>query len=147
MAHAIDNPAPSTIVLITGDRDFVYAVSILSLRNHKVVLIAPRNSHDGLKAQADSVYDWPDDFLTPTLSHSFPLGRVLTRTGTVGSPEGDSEVSSTTSSDELVAGERKKMRARGKTKKMGMQRRKGKEKRKGKGREKEKGRKRKGKER
>ncbi|KAI0665045.1 NYN domain-containing protein [Cubamyces menziesii] len=111
MAHAIDNPAPSTIVLITGDRDFVYAVSILSLRNHKVVLIAPRHSHDGLKAQADSVYDWPDDFLTPTLSHSFPLGRVLTRTGTVGSPEGDSEVSSTTFSDELVAGERKKMRA------------------------------------
>ncbi|KAI0831050.1 NYN domain-containing protein [Trametes gibbosa] len=63
MAHAIDNPAPATIILISGDRDFVYAVSILSLRQYKIVLLAPRNAHNGLKGQADVVYNWPDDFL------------------------------------------------------------------------------------
>ncbi|KAH9901147.1 NYN domain-containing protein [Cubamyces lactineus] len=67
MAHALDNSAPSTIILLTGDRDFVYAVSTLCLRQYKVVLIAPKSSHDGLKAQADFVYNWPDDFLPPTL--------------------------------------------------------------------------------
>ncbi|KAI0336280.1 hypothetical protein GY45DRAFT_1238473, partial [Cubamyces sp. BRFM 1775] len=59
MAHAIDNSAPSTIVLISGDRDFVYAISILCLRQHRVILIAPRLLHDGLKAQADILYEWP----------------------------------------------------------------------------------------
>lgn len=63
MAHAIDNPAPTTIMLISGDRDFIYAVSILSLRRYRVVLLAPRAAYSGLKAQASAVYNWPDDFL------------------------------------------------------------------------------------
>nr|VWO98768.1 N/A [Ganoderma boninense] len=63
MAHAIDNPAPTTIMLISGDRDFIYAVSILSLRQYRIVLLAPRAAHGGLKAQASAVYHWPDDFL------------------------------------------------------------------------------------
>lgn len=63
MAHAIDTPAPSTIILISGDRDFVYAVSILSLRRYRVVLLAPRAAHSSLKAQANVVYSWPEDFL------------------------------------------------------------------------------------
>lgn len=63
MAWAIDNPAPATIILISGDRDFVYAVSILSLRQYRIVLLAPRSAHGGLKGQADVVYNWPEDFL------------------------------------------------------------------------------------
>ncbi|PIL23777.1 hypothetical protein GSI_13527 [Ganoderma sinense ZZ0214-1] len=63
MAHAIDNPAPTTIVLISGDRDFIYAVSILSLRQYRIVLLAPRAAYGGLKAQASAVHNWPDDFL------------------------------------------------------------------------------------
>ncbi|KAH9853992.1 NYN domain-containing protein [Lenzites betulinus] len=72
MAHAIDNPPPATIILISGDRDFVYAVSILSLRQYKIILLAPRNAHSGLKGQADAVYNWPDDFLPelPTIALS-----------------------------------------------------------------------------
>ena len=71
MAHAIDNPAPMTIILISGDRDFVYAVSILSLRQYRVVLLAPRAAYGGLKAQASAVYNWPDAFL-PELPPSAP---------------------------------------------------------------------------
>ncbi|RPD65887.1 hypothetical protein L227DRAFT_569828, partial [Lentinus tigrinus ALCF2SS1-6] len=63
MAHAIDTPAPSTIILISGDRDFVYAVSVLGLRQYRVVLLAPRPAHGSLKAQASAVYNWPEDFL------------------------------------------------------------------------------------
>ncbi|KAI0646826.1 NYN domain-containing protein [Trametes meyenii] len=63
MAHAIDNPAPATIILISGDRDFVYAVSILGLRQYRVILLAPKGATGGLTAQADLVYSWPDDFL------------------------------------------------------------------------------------
>ncbi|KAI1786187.1 limkain-b1-type NYN domain-containing protein, partial [Ganoderma leucocontextum] len=59
MAHAVDNPAPTTIVLISGDRDFVYAVSILSLRQYRVILLAPRAAYSGLKAQGSAVYRWP----------------------------------------------------------------------------------------
>ncbi|KAI0701793.1 limkain-b1-type NYN domain-containing protein, partial [Earliella scabrosa] len=59
MAYAMDNPSPTTIVLISGDRDFVYAVSILSLRQYRIVLLAPRATHSSLKAQANAVYNWP----------------------------------------------------------------------------------------
>ncbi len=75
MAHAIDNPAPTTIILISGDRDFVYAVSILSLRQYRVVLLASRAAYSGLKAQASAVYNWPDDFLPelpPAAPHCHP---------------------------------------------------------------------------
>ena len=63
MAHAIDNPAPTTMVLISGDRDFIYTVSILSLRRYRVVLLAPCAVYTGIKAQVNAVYRWPDDFL------------------------------------------------------------------------------------
>ncbi|KAI0701583.1 limkain-b1-type NYN domain-containing protein, partial [Earliella scabrosa] len=59
MAYAIDNPSPTTIMLISGDRDFVYAVSILSLRQYRIVLLSPRATHISLKAQASAVYHWP----------------------------------------------------------------------------------------
>ncbi|KAM5530482.1 hypothetical protein V8D89_015836 [Ganoderma adspersum] len=75
IAHVIDNPAPTTIVLISGDHDFTYTVSILSLRRYDVVLLTPRTTHNGLKAQASAVYVWPDCFL-PMLALSPPHFRT-----------------------------------------------------------------------
>ena len=41
MAHAMDNPAPSTIILISGDGDFAYAVSVLASRQYRIIILAP----------------------------------------------------------------------------------------------------------
>ncbi|KAF8803943.1 DUF537-domain-containing protein [Phlegmacium glaucopus] len=65
LAHAIDNPAPSTIVLISGDRDFAYALSILRLRRYRVVLITLSNAHPSLRVQASLCFDWISDVLEP----------------------------------------------------------------------------------
>ncbi|KZT11510.1 uncharacterized protein LAESUDRAFT_642683, partial [Laetiporus sulphureus 93-53] len=58
LTYAIDTPPPATVIIITGDRDFVYAVSVLRLRRYRVVLIAPSLGHNGLKLQASAVLDW-----------------------------------------------------------------------------------------
>ena len=63
MAYAIDNPVGSTIVLITGDRDFAYALSTLRLRRYQVVLIAGSNARPSLTMQADIRCDWVDDIV------------------------------------------------------------------------------------
>ena len=78
LAHAIDNPAPSTIVLISGDRDFAYALSTLRLRRYRVVLITLPNAHSSLRAQASLCFDWISDVLDPvdpTLSHQLASPR------------------------------------------------------------------------
>ena len=61
LAYAMDNPAPSTIVLISGDRDFAYALSILRLRRYHIVLITLSNAHPSLKAQASLCFNWISD--------------------------------------------------------------------------------------
>ncbi|KAF5330704.1 hypothetical protein D9619_005963 [Psilocybe cf. subviscida] len=58
LAHAIDNPSPSTIVLISGDRDFAYALSILRLRCYRTILCTTSNAHLSLVAQASGCIDW-----------------------------------------------------------------------------------------
>lgn len=65
LAHAIDNPAPSTIVLISGERDFAYALAILRLRCYRVVLITLSNAHPSLRAQASLCFNWVSDVLEP----------------------------------------------------------------------------------
>ena len=74
LAYAIDNPAPSTIILISGDRDFVYAVSILRLRKYRVVVIAPNATHTSLKTQASAVYEWPRHVLPLETSYDAATG-------------------------------------------------------------------------
>ena len=74
LAHAIDNPAPSTVILISGDRDFVYAVSVLRLRKYRVVVIAPNAAHASLKTQASAVYEWPRHVLPSDISLDLPCG-------------------------------------------------------------------------
>ena len=65
LAHAIDNAAPSTIVLISGDRDFAYALSILRFRRYRIVLITHSNAHQSLRAQASTSFDWVSEVLEP----------------------------------------------------------------------------------
>ncbi|KAI0670622.1 NYN domain-containing protein [Trametes maxima] len=66
LTYAIDNPAPATIVLISGDRDFVYAVSVLRLRRYRVVVVAPNTAHGSLRSQASTVLDWEVDIMRRT---------------------------------------------------------------------------------
>ncbi|KZT65465.1 DUF537-domain-containing protein [Daedalea quercina L-15889] len=63
MAYAIDTQAPATIILISGDRDFVYAVSVLCLRQYRLIVLAPHAAHASLKAQASVVFHWPADVM------------------------------------------------------------------------------------
>lgn len=63
LAYAIDNPAPSTIILITGDRDFAYALSILKHRRYQVVLVTLSNAHASLVHQACIRFDWYNDVI------------------------------------------------------------------------------------
>ncbi|KAF7978137.1 hypothetical protein HWV62_1579 [Athelia sp. TMB] len=63
MTFAMDNPAPATVILVSGDRDFAYAASVLRLRRCRVVIIAPANLHISLKAQASVFFDWNRDIL------------------------------------------------------------------------------------
>ncbi|KAG6900295.1 hypothetical protein C0993_000268 [Termitomyces sp. T159_Od127] len=64
-AHAIDNPEPSlsTIILISGNRNFAYAMSTLRMRGFRIVLISPSTVHASLKAQASEYLDWYLDVL------------------------------------------------------------------------------------
>lgn len=64
LVYAIDNPPPATIVLISGDRDFVYAVSILRLRCYQVVVVALPGIHASLKAQASVYLNWSNDVIS-----------------------------------------------------------------------------------
>jgi hypothetical protein len=79
MAYAMDNDPPSTIILITGDRDFAYLVSTLTLRQYHVIVIVPPNHHSSLTYQASAVLDWntqiiqqPSKSTSAELSDSVP---------------------------------------------------------------------------
>jgi hypothetical protein len=65
LAHAIDNAAPATIVLISGDRDFAYALSILRFRRYRIILITHSDVHQSLRAQASISFDWVSEVLEP----------------------------------------------------------------------------------
>jgi NYN domain len=88
LAYAIDNAAPSTIVLISGDRDFAYALSILKFRRYRIVLITLPNAHQSLRAQASISYDWVSEILEsvdPTLLNQ-PSEPTTPRRGKFSSP-------------------------------------------------------------
>ena len=59
LAFAVDHPASATIILISGDRDYAYAVSTLKLRKYQVILVVPSpQSSLCLQCQASLVIDW-----------------------------------------------------------------------------------------
>ncbi|KAG8906397.1 hypothetical protein FRB99_006992 [Tulasnella sp. 403] len=58
-AFALDNQPPAVIVLISDNRDFVYAISALRHRHYAVVLLAPSgDTHGTLRTQASEVVEW-----------------------------------------------------------------------------------------
>ena len=74
MAFIKDNPAPATIILISGDRDFAYLLSTIRWRKYNVVLISNSfMTHESLTAQASVVYDWQSDVLKTRLPSKLPL--------------------------------------------------------------------------
>ncbi|KAJ3292004.1 hypothetical protein HK104_005632 [Borealophlyctis nickersoniae] len=69
LAFAIDHPPPATIILISGDRDFVYALSTLRNRRYNVILIVPnKGASMVLKSQANSILEWRYDVLNMDVS-------------------------------------------------------------------------------
>jgi len=63
--YATDNLPPTTLILMSGDHDFSYAISTLRLRQYFVVVIAPPSPtpHISLKAQASLFLDWNHDII------------------------------------------------------------------------------------
>lgn len=59
----MDHPAPYTIIIISGDRGFAYAVSLLRLRRYRVVVITPPDTHISLKSRAAVCIDWDIDIM------------------------------------------------------------------------------------
>ncbi|TFK53045.1 DUF537-domain-containing protein [Heliocybe sulcata] len=68
LGFAIDHPAPATVILISGDRDFAYAVSVLRLRMYRVIVITPKASSASIKYSASEVLDWDRDIVLETVS-------------------------------------------------------------------------------
>ncbi|KAK1222777.1 hypothetical protein PQX77_014345 [Marasmius sp. AFHP31] len=65
MAFAMDTPTPRTIILISSDKDFAYALATLRYRHtHTVLISQPRNAHISLTAQASTYLDWSTDILS-----------------------------------------------------------------------------------
>ncbi|KAF5378928.1 hypothetical protein D9757_008743 [Collybiopsis confluens] len=67
LTFAMDNPArpPSTtIMILSGDRDFTYTLSILRMRRYKVVIVAPSNVHPSLREQASEFFEWSGSVLS-----------------------------------------------------------------------------------
>lgn len=78
LTYAMDTPPPATIILITGDRDFAYAISILRWRKYNVVVIAPYTIHSSVKFGASAVLDW---------DHVHRLGKQSSAAPDLDSPE------------------------------------------------------------
>lgn len=73
LAFAMDNPADSeaTIVLITNDHGFMYAISILRARKYRVVVIATADAYAGLRYEKEYLIDW-DDVIIGDMRKSSP---------------------------------------------------------------------------
>ncbi|KAJ7044770.1 NYN domain-containing protein [Mycena alexandri] len=85
LAYAIDHPTPATIILISGDRDFAYAVAILRLRRYDVVVISLPlpGAHISLRSQASVYLDWNVDVMGyPSSSPHFEGSPAATRSPT-----------------------------------------------------------------
>ncbi|KAF7338466.1 hypothetical protein MVEN_02072600 [Mycena venus] len=82
LAYAMDHPAPATLILISGDRDFAYAVSVLRLRRYEVVIISLPlpGTHISLKSQASLCLDWNSEVLGYSSSASHFEGRAKSPT-------------------------------------------------------------------
>ncbi|KAJ8763563.1 hypothetical protein K2173_002446 [Erythroxylum novogranatense] len=81
---ALDNPPPSSIMLISGDVDFAPALHILGQRGYTVILVIPSGVgvSSALISAGKFVWDWPsvargEGFVTPSKALLPPHGRPL----------------------------------------------------------------------
>ncbi|KAI0340648.1 hypothetical protein BDW22DRAFT_390713 [Trametopsis cervina] len=58
IVFAMDDLPPATVIILSGDRDFVYAASTLRLRAYHVVVIGPKTCHHQYQGRASEVLDW-----------------------------------------------------------------------------------------
>ncbi|KAL1741708.1 NYN domain-containing protein [Schizophyllum fasciatum] len=65
LVFALDHPAPATLVLISGDRDFAYVTSVLRRRMYTVILIchSTPGPHRSLLQQVSAHIDWNTQIL------------------------------------------------------------------------------------
>lgn len=65
LLFALDHPAPATIVLISGDRDFAYTTAVLRRRHYNVILMchSQPGPHKSLLTQVSLHVDWITDIL------------------------------------------------------------------------------------
>ncbi len=83
LAYAIDQPAPATVVLISGDRDFAYPLGILRNRGYNVVLVTPPiGAVPILEASANVVMSWRQDVLGMQVNKDGKPYSSYTSTGT-----------------------------------------------------------------
>lgn len=80
LTHALDNPSSmTTIVLISGDGDYMRALASLRNRKYHTIVITPRDcSHSALKYQAFSTYDWYSDVIAPMQRQGLNSARTTT---------------------------------------------------------------------
>lgn len=81
---ALDNPPPSSIMLISGDVDFAPALHILGQRGYNVILVFPSggNVSSALSNAGHFVWDWPsvargEGFLPPARAFMPPRGGAI----------------------------------------------------------------------
>nr|KAJ3414995.1 hypothetical protein HK105_001622 [Polyrhizophydium stewartii] len=76
LSFAMDFAAPATIVLISGDRDFVYALSVLRNRAYNIILIVPNKGASlVLRTQASVLLEWRYDILSQDVVSRFQRER------------------------------------------------------------------------
>ena len=74
LTYAMDNPAPGTIILVSSDGDFSYAVSTLRLRRYHIIVVGLPAIHQSLKAQASLFVNWNTDVLeNPEVHCELPI--------------------------------------------------------------------------
>jgi len=76
LAFAFDRSNSSTmVIIISADATLSYALSILHLRNHHVVLISPATAPPELRAQASLWFDWMAEVVKDEAAASAPNQR------------------------------------------------------------------------
>ncbi|XP_051132655.1 uncharacterized protein LOC127252506 [Andrographis paniculata] len=85
---AVDNPAPGTYLLISGDRDFSNALHQLRMRRYNILLAQPQKASAPLLAAAKSVWLWTSLVAGgPPLANVEPSQFVRNGTGYISSSE------------------------------------------------------------
>lgn len=80
LAYAFDRPPQSTVViLISADPTLAYALSMLRLRNHNVVVVKPSGSKPDLLMQASLCFDWNEEIIQEYGAESDRLAQDMSK--------------------------------------------------------------------